>query len=70
KLLCNVEKFIIHVANNSLDDPNDCVQSIKDFCYGDIDVERLKGEALMIFDFFQSVTVLPPFEVQKAENSL
>ncbi|CAF3094244.1 unnamed protein product, partial [Rotaria sp. Silwood2] len=25
KLLCNVEKFIIHVANNSLDDPNDCV---------------------------------------------
>ncbi|CAF3419092.1 unnamed protein product [Rotaria sp. Silwood2] len=55
KLLCNVEKFIIHVANNSLDDPNDCVQSIKDFCYGDIDVERLKGEALMIFDFFQSV---------------
>ncbi|CAF1245817.1 unnamed protein product [Rotaria magnacalcarata] len=55
KLLCNFEKFILYAANNSLDDSNDYFQSIMDFCYGDIDVEKLKVEALMIVDFFQSV---------------
>jgi hypothetical protein len=52
KLLCNVEKFILYVANNSLNDSNDYFQSITDFCYGDIDVEKLKVEALIIVDFF------------------
>ncbi|CAF1993313.1 unnamed protein product [Rotaria magnacalcarata] len=55
KLLCNVEKFILYAGKNSLDDSNDYFQSIMDFCYGDIDVEKLKVEALMIVDFFQSV---------------
>ncbi|CAF3952268.1 unnamed protein product [Rotaria magnacalcarata] len=55
KLLCNVEKFILYAANNSLDDSNDYFQSIMDFCYSDIDVEKLKVEALIIVDFFQSV---------------
>ncbi|CAF4440919.1 unnamed protein product, partial [Rotaria magnacalcarata] len=55
KLLCNVEQFILYAANNSLDDSNDYFQSIMDFCYGDIDIEKLKVEALMIVDFFQSV---------------
>ncbi|CAF4897254.1 unnamed protein product [Rotaria socialis] len=55
KLLCNAEKFILYAVNNSLDDSNDYFQSIMDFCYGDIDVEKLKVEALMIVDFYQSV---------------
>ncbi|CAM4983524.1 unnamed protein product [Rotaria socialis] len=55
KLLCNVEKFIFYAENNSLDDSNDYFQSIMDFYYGDIDVEKLKVEALMIVDFYQSV---------------
>ncbi|CAF4947494.1 unnamed protein product, partial [Rotaria socialis] len=50
KLLCNVEKFILYAENNSLDDSNDYFQSIMDFYYGDIDVEKLKVEALMIVD--------------------
>ncbi|CAF5111327.1 unnamed protein product, partial [Rotaria socialis] len=50
KLLCNVEKFIFYAENNSLDDSNDYFQSIMDFYYGDIDVEKLKVEALMIVD--------------------
>ncbi|CAF4869564.1 unnamed protein product, partial [Rotaria socialis] len=55
KLLCNFEKFILYAENNSLDDSNDYFQSIMDFYYGDIDVEKLKVEALMIVDFYQSV---------------
>ncbi|CAF5217753.1 unnamed protein product, partial [Rotaria magnacalcarata] len=50
-----IVKFILYAGNNSLDDSNDYFQSIMDFCYGDIDVEKLKVEALMIVDFFQSV---------------
>ncbi|CAM4824600.1 unnamed protein product [Rotaria magnacalcarata] len=55
KLLCNVEKFILYAAYNSLNDSNGYFQSIMDFCYGDIDVEKLKVEALIIVDFFQSL---------------
>ncbi|CAF4898751.1 unnamed protein product, partial [Rotaria magnacalcarata] len=49
-----IAKFILYAANNSLDDSNDYFQSIMDFCYGDIDVEKLKVKALMIVDLFQS----------------
>ncbi|CAM4821133.1 unnamed protein product [Rotaria magnacalcarata] len=31
KLLCNVKKFILYAANNSLDDSNDYFQSVMDF---------------------------------------
>ena len=54
-LLCNVEKFILYAASNSLNDSNDHFQSIMDFCYGDIDVEKFKVEALIVVDFIESV---------------
>ena len=51
KLLYNVEEFIVSIANHPLDDSVDYLQTILDFCHGDIDMGRLKAEATMICDF-------------------
>ncbi len=55
KLLCDVEKFIIDLSNNPLDDVNERIQLIMDFCKDDINVRKLQAEAYMISDFFKSV---------------
>ncbi|CAF3885704.1 unnamed protein product, partial [Rotaria sp. Silwood1] len=55
KMLCEVEKFILNVSNNPPDSFNDYIKTIIDFCHGDIDLDRLKSEALMISDFFKVV---------------
>ncbi len=52
KLLCNVENFILNVSNNPVDDPDDLIRGIMEFCDGDIDIQRLKAEVHMIYDFF------------------
>ncbi|CAF0953813.1 unnamed protein product [Adineta steineri] len=54
KLLCDVEKFILNVSNNPVYDPDDLIQEIMEFCDGDIDIQRLKAEVHMIYDFFKS----------------
>ncbi|CAF1228899.1 unnamed protein product [Didymodactylos carnosus] len=55
KLLCDVEKFILNVSNNPVHDLDDLIQGIMEFCDGDIDIQRLKAEVHMIYDFFKSV---------------
>ncbi len=55
KLLCDVEKFILDISNNLVDDPDDLIQGIMEFCDGDIDIQRLRSEVSMIYDFFKSV---------------
>jgi hypothetical protein len=55
KLLCNVEKFIFDVSNNPVDNPDDLIQGIMEFCDDVIDIQRLKSEVYMMYDFFKSV---------------
>ncbi len=42
---------ILDVSNNPVDDPDDLIQGIMEFCDGDIDIQRLKSEVYMIYDF-------------------
>ncbi|CAF1405413.1 unnamed protein product [Rotaria sordida] len=53
KMLCEVENFILNISNKPPDLSIDYIKTIIDFCYDDIDIERLKSEAVMISDFFK-----------------
>ena len=55
KLLCDVEKFILNVSNNPAHDQDDLIQGIMEFCDCDKDIQRLKAEVHMIYDFLKSV---------------
>ncbi|CAF1484841.1 unnamed protein product [Rotaria sordida] len=55
KMLCEVENFILNISNKPPDLSIDYIKTIIDFCYDDIDIERLKSEAVMISDFFKVV---------------
>jgi len=68
KLLCDVEKFIINVANNPIDHPDGHIQVIVDFCSGDIDVEKLKAETNMISDYVKSVINTKRMKISQITN--
>ena len=53
KLLCDVEKFILNASNNPAHDQDDFIQGIMEFCDCDIDIQRLKAEVHMIYDFLK-----------------
>ncbi|CAF4923698.1 unnamed protein product, partial [Rotaria sp. Silwood1] len=42
------------IANIPLDSSNSnaYIKTIEDFCHGDIDIDKLKGEAAMVSGFF------------------
>ena len=54
-MLCDVEKFILNVLNNSAHDPEDLIQGIMRFSDSNIDIQRLKAKVHMICDFLKSV---------------
>ena len=50
-MLCNVEKFILEVSNKPLEELRGQIETIIDFCIGDIGTDKLNIEAAMITDF-------------------
>ena len=55
KLLCDVEKFLLNVSNNSAHDQDDLIRGIMEFCDCDIDIQRLEAQVHMIYEFLKSV---------------
>ncbi|CAF1474490.1 unnamed protein product [Rotaria sordida] len=54
-LLCNVEKFILSVANITREEDTVRLNDIKEFLVDDIDIDQLERELTMLPDYFSTV---------------